>query len=71
MDDEGNERPCDIPFSTLAKVEKDRLTLTYDKLHAISAVLGVSISEFFAEGAPAKDTDSPFIARRSFGSRRS
>ncbi len=38
-----------IAFSTLSKVEHDRLTLTYDKLQTISERLGVRMSELFAE----------------------
>ena len=38
-----------IPFSTLAKVEHDRLTLTYDKLQTISERLNVRMAELFAE----------------------
>src|SRR4051794_4385116 len=55
---------CGVPFSTLAKIEQDRLTLTYDKLQMVSARLGVSMSEFFAVEAGA---DGPFTARRSLG----
>ena len=38
-----------IPLSTLAKVEHDRLSLTYDKLISLSEKLGVSFSELFSE----------------------
>jgi transcriptional regulator with XRE-family HTH domain len=38
-----------VPFSTLSKVEHDRLTLTYDKLQMISERLNVRMSELFAE----------------------
>ena len=38
-----------LPFSTLSKVEHDRLTLTYDKLQMISERLNISVSELFAE----------------------
>jgi len=43
-----------VPFSTLSKVEHDRLTLTYDKLQMIADKLNIRISELFAEpdGAP-------------------
>jgi transcriptional regulator with XRE-family HTH domain len=40
----------DIPFSTLAKVEQDRLTLNYDKLRQICDKLNIRMSELFAEG---------------------
>ena len=38
-----------IPLSTLAKVEHDRLTLTYDKLQQLSERLKIRMSELFAE----------------------
>src|SRR5512145_2387338 len=38
-----------IPLSTLAKVEHDRLTLTYDKLLQLSERLKMRMSELFAE----------------------
>ena len=37
-----------IPLSTLAKVESDKLSLTYDKLQQFSASLGLSMTEFLA-----------------------
>lgn len=56
---------CDIPVSTLSKVEHDRLTLTYDKLYKLSQKLGMRMSELFAE---LSDTSSaPITARRSLG----
>jgi transcriptional regulator with XRE-family HTH domain len=39
-----------IPLSTLAKVEADKLSLTYDKLQQFCARLGLSMTEFLAEG---------------------
>ena len=38
-----------IPLSTLAKVEHDRLTLTYDKLQQLSERLKIRMSDLFAE----------------------
>jgi transcriptional regulator with XRE-family HTH domain len=38
-----------IPLSTLAKVEHDRLTLTYGKLQQVSQRLKIRMSELFAE----------------------
>ena len=54
-----------VPFSTLSKVEHDRLTLTFDKLQAISERLGIRMSELFAESPqePAAIANS----RRSVG----
>jgi len=37
-----------IPVSTLSKVERDRLTLTYDKLLQVSRALQTSLPELFA-----------------------
>jgi transcriptional regulator with XRE-family HTH domain len=54
-----------IPLSTLAKVEHDRLTLTYDNLMQLSQRLNLRMSDLFSEadGAP----DAPITARRSIG----
>lgn len=54
-----------IPLSTLAKVEHDRLTLTYDKLQQVAERLQIRMSELFAE--PVDDTDTAVTARRSIG----
>lgn len=52
-----------IPFSTLSKIEHDRLTLSYDKLQQLSQRLGLRMSELFAEDS---DEQSPAVtARRS------
>jgi transcriptional regulator with XRE-family HTH domain len=55
-----------IPLSTLAKVEHDRLTLTYDKLQQVSERLKIRMSELFAE--PEDNADAAVTARRSIGS---
>ncbi len=56
-----------VPFSTLSKVEHDRLTLTFEKLHVISERLGIPMSALFAEH------DSPRVTaangRRSIANR--
>ncbi|WP_044559961.1 helix-turn-helix domain-containing protein [Azospirillum sp. B4] len=39
-----------IPLSTLAKVEGDKLSLSYDKLERFTARLGLSMAEFLAQG---------------------
>jgi transcriptional regulator with XRE-family HTH domain len=53
-----------IPLSTLAKVENDLLTLSYDKLLQISQRLKMRMSELLAHG----DTeDSRVMTRRSIG----
>ncbi len=58
-----------VPFSTLAKVEHDRLTLTYDKLQMVSERLGVRMSELFAE--PKSEPAAVANSRRSVGTRAS
>jgi transcriptional regulator with XRE-family HTH domain len=59
-----------IPLSTLAKVEADKLSLTYDKLQQFCARLGLSMTEFLAEGeTSAEDAQAPVVmARRSLSS---
>ena len=54
-----------IPFSTLSKVEHDRLTLSYDKLQSISQRLDIGMSELFA--TPAVPPPAAVTARRSIG----
>lgn len=54
-----------IPLSTLSKVEHDRLTLTYDKLHMLSQRLNIPMSELFAE--PSDAPEPAVTARRSIG----
>lgn len=54
-----------IPLSTLAKVEHDRLTLTYDKLQQLSQRLNLRISDLFSEADTS--SDAPITARRSVG----
>lgn len=53
-----------IPRSTLAKVEHDRLTLGYDKLMQISKRLNIRMSELFASG---DDSATRGMTRRSVG----
>jgi len=54
-----------IPFSTLSKIEHDRLTLSFDKLQHLSQRLGLRMSELFAEDTSDKAT--AVTARRSLG----
>ena len=54
-----------IPLSTLAKVEHDRLTLTYDKLLQLSQRLNLRMSDLFSEADGT--ADAPITARRSIG----
>lgn len=55
----------DIPLSTLAKVEKGHLTLTYDKLLDLSDKLGMSLSDFLNASPAASQPKG--MARRSVG----
>ena len=54
-----------IPFSTLSKIEHDRLTLSFDKLQHLSQRLGMRMSELFAEDSG--DRSAAVTARRSLG----
>jgi transcriptional regulator with XRE-family HTH domain len=56
-----------IPLSTLAKVEQDRLSLTYDKLQQFTARLGLTMAEFLAQGQSGAEPSSStsVTARRS------
>ena len=54
-----------IPFSTLSKIEHDRLTLSFDKLQQLSQRLGMRMSELFAEDSG--DRSPAVTARRSLG----
>ena len=56
-----------IPLSTLAKVEADKLSLTYDKLQQFASRLGLSLTDFLAQAeTPAIAAAPPvFTARRS------
>jgi transcriptional regulator with XRE-family HTH domain len=59
-----------IPLSTLAKVETDKLSLTYDKLQQFTASLGLSMTEFLAQvDAPPATRLPVFTARRSLTNR--
>ncbi len=55
-----------IPLSTLAKVEADKLSLTYDKLQQFTSRLGLTMTEFLAQAeTPAAAAASIVTARRS------
>jgi len=54
-----------IPLSTLAKVEQDRLSLTYDKLQQLTSRLGVTLAEFLAQGSAELPSTTSVTARRS------
>lgn len=56
-----------IPLSTLAKVEHDRLTLTYDKLQQLSQRLQIPMSSLFAD--PTEPAETRVSGRRSIGRR--
>ena len=58
----------EIPVSTLSKVERDRLTLTYDKLLQVSEGLKIPLSELFADPTSANPSaEAAVTARRSLG----
>src|ERR1700761_3709651 len=42
-----------IPLSTLSKVERDELSLTYDKLSQLAERLQIDVAELFAARRPA------------------
>jgi transcriptional regulator with XRE-family HTH domain len=56
-----------IPLSTLAKVEADKLSLTYDKLQQLTSRLSMTMAEFLGQAdQPANDLSQPVVtARRS------
>jgi transcriptional regulator with XRE-family HTH domain len=54
-----------IPLSTLAKVETDKLSLTYDKLQQLSSRLGMTLTEFLGLGeAPSTQAPKPVVSGR-------
>jgi transcriptional regulator with XRE-family HTH domain len=57
-----------IPLSTLAKVEQDRLSLTYDKLQQLTSRLGMTLAEFLADGSADPPSAVAITARRSLTS---
>jgi len=55
-----------VPLSTLAKVEHDKLSLTYDKLQQFTSRLGLTMTEFLAQADPPQvDAPNVVTARRS------
>lgn len=54
-----------IPLSTLAKVEADKLSLTYDKLQQFTSRLGLTLTEFLAQAEAPPTASSVVTARRS------
>ncbi|HEY6922784.1 MAG TPA: XRE family transcriptional regulator [Steroidobacteraceae bacterium] len=54
-----------IPLSTLAKVETDKLSLTYDKLQQLSSRLGMTMTEFLGLGeASSAQASRPVVSGR-------
>lgn len=54
-----------IPLSTLAKVENDKLSLTYDKLQQLSSRLDMTMTEFLGQGdAPAPELEPQIVTGR-------
>jgi transcriptional regulator with XRE-family HTH domain len=60
-----------IPLSTLAKVEADKLSLTYDKLQQFTSRLGMTMTEFLGQAEARSPEVEPRIvtARRSLTSK--
>ena len=56
-----------IPISTLSKVERNRSSLTYDKLLQVSRGLRISLPELFAHACDTGDGEPAVTARRSIG----
>src|SRR5580698_6405351 len=54
-----------IPLSTLAKVEQDKLSLTYDKLQQFTSRLGLTMAEFLAHETSVHASAGAVTARRS------
>jgi transcriptional regulator with XRE-family HTH domain len=56
-----------IPLSTLAKVEADKLSLTYDKLQQFTSRLGLTMAEFLSQAEPqiAAEAQPVVMGRRS------
>ncbi len=55
-----------VPLSTLAKVEQDKLSLTYDKLQQFTSRLGLTMAEFLAQADPPVSAAPKVVtARRS------
>src|SRR6476620_7923742 len=56
-----------IPLSTLAKVEADKLSLTYDKLQQLTSRLGMTMTEFLGqqEASTREPAGQVITARRS------
>jgi transcriptional regulator with XRE-family HTH domain len=54
-----------IPLSTLAKVEADKLSLSYDKLQQFTSRLGLTMAEFLVKPeAPVQATAPPVVTAR-------
>src|SRR6201996_7123925 len=54
-----------IPLSTLAKVEGDKLSLTYDKLQQFTSRLGMTMTEFLGQAETERSSDSqPLVMGR-------
>jgi transcriptional regulator with XRE-family HTH domain len=56
-----------IPLSTLAKVEADKLSLTYDKLQQFTSRLGLTMAEFLVKPETPTEASAPVVvtARKS------
>jgi len=54
-----------IPLSTLAKVETDKLSLSYDKIQMVAQRLGMSMADFFGQSDGSERNAKLVTARRS------
>jgi transcriptional regulator with XRE-family HTH domain len=57
-----------IPLSTLAKVEADQASLSYDKLQQLTDRLGITLVDFLASNYDQEKSPTPVMARRSVSS---
>lgn len=54
----------DIPLSTLAKVENDKLSLNYEKLQQLTSRLGLTMSEFLSQADRKSAPTAAFVTAR-------
>lgn len=58
-----------IPLSTLAKVESDKLSFSYDKIQMVAYRLGMSMADFFGQSETGERGAKMVTARRSLTGR--
>lgn len=57
-------KEVEIPLSTLAKIETNKLSLTYDKLQHLASRLGMSLGDFLGLASQKEEDSSPVIMGR-------